>query len=104
MASPEKRSRNDTDESYAKCPFAIKLVDPKKEEQKRKKRRKQAENVEDDEIKENPARLSPFAPTGKFNKYDTMDVHYQVEPAKKWADMTPYNSFICKCGPVISLS
>lgn len=93
-SSPKKRSRNEADESRAECPFSIKLVDPKEKEQKFKKRRKQVEPAEDDETKKNLAQLSPFAPTGKFKTYDTMDVHYQVDPARKWADMTRYNSFV----------
>ncbi|KAL8299169.1 hypothetical protein RB601_003635 [Gaeumannomyces tritici] len=89
-SSSKKRSRSEADKSRAECPFSIKLVDPK-EEQKSKRRRKPAE---DDETKKTLTQPSPFAPTGKFKTYDTMDGHYQVEPAKKWADMTPYNSFV----------
>lgn len=107
-SSPKKRSRNEADESRAECPFKIKLVDPREKEPKSKKRRKQVEPpppaAEDDETKKNLTQLSPFAPTGKFRTHDTMDVHYQIEPARQWSEMTRYNSFVRKWPGLVLVS
>jgi len=94
MAAARKRPRPETDESRAECPFSVRLVDPKEKEQKGKKRRKKTEGEEDDGTKKILQQLSPFSPSGKFKTFETMDVHYMVEPAKRWSDMTRYNSFV----------
>jgi len=95
-ASGRKRSRNDADESRAECPFTPRVVDPKEKEQKGKKRRKRSDALEDDSSKKIMHQLSPFSPTGKFRTYETMDYDYVVDPAKKWSEMTRYNSFVRK--------
>jgi len=94
MAAARKRPRPDLDEARAECPYSIRLVDPKEKEQKGKKRRKRTEAEEDDGIKKTLPQLSPFSPSGRFKTYETMDVHYVVDPAKQWSDMTRYNSFV----------
>ncbi|KAL2260131.1 hypothetical protein VTK26DRAFT_5958 [Humicola hyalothermophila] len=94
MASARKRPRTEPEDNRAECPFSIKVVDPKDKEQKKKKRRR-TENGEEDDV--NPrinVQLSPFAPSGKFKTHETMDIYYQVDPGKKWTDMTRYNSFV----------
>lgn len=95
MAAARKRPRDIDEASRAECPFSIRLIDPKEREQKKKKRRRDAEESEDGAPKI-PSQISPFAPTGKFKTHETMDVHYQVEPTKRWQEMTRYNSFVCK--------
>ncbi|KAK0630063.1 hypothetical protein B0T17DRAFT_209059 [Bombardia bombarda] len=95
MASARKRPRApETEDNRAECPFVIKIVDPKDKEQKKKKRRR-TDGGEDDDIGPRVnIQMSPFAPCGKFKTFETMDVHWQVDPAKKWTDMTRYNSFV----------
>lgn len=96
MSSSRKRPRPEiAEDSRAECPFSIRLVDPKEKEQKKKKRRR-TEDGEDEGTKKIFPQLSPFTPTGKFRSYETMDVHYQVDPANKWSEMTRYNSFVCE--------
>jgi hypothetical protein len=99
MASARKRPRVETEDNRAECPFSIKIVDPKDKEQKKKKRRRTDNGEDDDANTKVNLQMSPFAPSGKFKTHETMDLHYQVEPAKKWTDMTRYNSFVRKCKP-----
>ncbi|KAK0631882.1 hypothetical protein B0T14DRAFT_14315 [Immersiella caudata] len=94
MASARKRPRVETEDNRAECPFSIKIVDPKDKEQKKKKRRRTDNGEDDDANTKVNLQMSPFAPSGKFKTHETMDLHYQVEPAKKWTDMTRYNSFV----------
>ncbi|TLD10340.1 hypothetical protein PgNI_06310 [Pyricularia grisea] len=97
MSSSKKRSRTDTvDDTRADCPFEARLVDPKEKELKTQKRHKAGGNEEEDveAWRKRLTQLSPFAPTGKFKTHETMDVPYAIEPAKKWMDMTRYNSFV----------
>ncbi len=94
MALFRKRPRPEpVEDSRAECPFTVRLVD-KEKEQKGKKRRKRSETEDDDGTKKNLQQLSPFAPSGRFKTFETMDVYYQVDPPKKWSDMTRYNSFV----------
>lgn len=95
MAAARKRPRDIDEASRAECPFVIRLIDPKERDQKKKKRRRDAEDTEDGTPKI-PVQMSPFAPTGKFKTHETMDVHFQVEPTKRWQEMTRYNSFVCR--------
>ncbi|KAK3947620.1 hypothetical protein QBC32DRAFT_80592 [Pseudoneurospora amorphoporcata] len=116
MASSRKRPRasdadrqdrvqerkEDKDNTRAECPFHVHIVDPAVEEKKKKNKRRRtaggkAESVDDEDT--DPAdkinfQQSPFHPSGKFKTYPNMDVHYKVEPAKDWTDMTRYNSFV----------
>lgn len=95
MASARKRPRTEVEsDNRAECPFSIKVVDPKDKEQKKKKRRRTDAGDDDDATTKINLQMSPFAPCGKFKTHETMDLHYQVEPAKKWTDMTRYNSFV----------
>ncbi len=96
MASVRKRPRVEPEDNRAECPFTIKIVDPKDKDQKKKKRRRTEGGEEDDSARPINMQLSPFAPSGRFKSYETLNVHYQVEPAKKWTDMTRYNSFVRK--------
>ncbi|KAK5658748.1 hypothetical protein OQA88_1557 [Cercophora sp. LCS_1] len=94
MSGSRKRPRTEDSDSRAECPFSIKIVDPKDKEQKKKKRRR-TDGLEDDDASQRVnLQMSPFAPSGKFKTHETMDLHYQVDPPKKWTDMTRYNSFV----------
>lgn len=97
MASARKRPRAEPEDNRAECPFTIRIVDPKEKEQKKKKRRRTENGDEEDASQKINLQMSPFAPSGKFKTFETMDLHYQVDPAKKWTDMTRYNSFVRKC-------
>lgn len=98
MAAPRKRPREIDDANSAECPFQIRLIDQKEKELKKKKRRKDEDP--DDANAKSTVQLSPFAPTGKFKTYETMDIAFAVEPSsanKRWSDMTRYNSFVRTC-------
>ncbi|KAK3905262.1 hypothetical protein C8A05DRAFT_30902 [Staphylotrichum tortipilum] len=94
MASARKRPRAEPEDNRAECPFSIKIVDPKDKEQKKKKRRRTESGEEEDTSQRINLQMSPFAPGGRFKTYETMDLHYQVDPGKRWTDMTRYNSFV----------
>lgn len=94
MAAARKRPRDNIDDtSRAECPFWIRHVDPRERELKKKRRRKDDDGEGDNP--KIPVQMSPFAPTGKFKTHETMDIHYAVEPSKRWSEMTRYNSFVC---------
>ncbi|KAG7292653.1 hypothetical protein NEMBOFW57_002689 [Staphylotrichum longicolle] len=93
-ASARKRPRAEPEDNRAECPFSIKIVDPKDRDQKKKKRRRTENGEEEDTAQRINLQLSPFAPCGKFKTYESMDLHYQVDPGKRWTDMTRYNSFV----------
>lgn len=92
MAAPRKRPREIDEASRAECPFTIKLVPPKERELKKKKRRK--DDDPDESNPKTPLQMSPFAPTGKFKTFETLDIVFSVDPSKRWTDMTRYNSFV----------
>lgn len=97
MAAPRKRPREIDEASRAECPFQIRMVDQKERDLKKQKKRRKDEDPDDVNAKI-PTQMSPFAPTGKFKTFETMDVSYTVEPSsasKRWQDMTRYNSFVC---------
>ncbi|KAK3300844.1 uncharacterized protein B0H64DRAFT_25025 [Chaetomium fimeti] len=94
MASARKRPRAEPEDNRAECPFTIKIVDPKDKEQKKKKRRRTENGDEEDTAQRINLQMSPFAPCGKFKTHETMDLYYQVDPSKRWTDMTRYNSFV----------
>jgi len=96
MASARKRPRAEPEDNRAECPFTIKIVDPKDKEQKKKKRRRTENGDEEDTAQRINLQMSPFAPSGKFKTHETMDLFYQVDPPKRWTDMTRYNSFVRK--------
>ncbi len=96
MASARKRPRVEPEDDRAECPFIIRIINPKDKDQRMKKRRRTEGSEEDDSAQRINMQLSPFAPSGKFKTYETLDIHYQVEPAMKWRDMTRYNSFVRK--------
>ncbi|KAM7206598.1 hypothetical protein V8F33_000241 [Rhypophila sp. PSN 637] len=93
MASARKRPRPENEDNRAECPFSIKIVDPKDKDQKKKKRRR-TDGGDDEDSQKVSLQMSPFSPCGKFKTYETMDLHYSVDPQKKWTDMTRYNSFV----------
>lgn len=106
-SSATKRPRRDTtaEDNRAECPFSVRIVGPREKElkAKSKKRRKRGHNSsgtgnhpDDDDTATRKIlnQCAPFAPKGSFDTHSTMDVHYVVEPAKQWADMTRYNSFV----------
>jgi hypothetical protein len=98
MAAPRKRTRDIDEASRAECPFSVRLIDPKDRDQKKKKRRRNDDDADDSHSKI-PVQMSPFAPSGKFKSFETMDIHYMVEPSKRWSEMTRYNSFVRTCSP-----
>ncbi|KAK3941494.1 hypothetical protein QBC46DRAFT_99875 [Diplogelasinospora grovesii] len=93
-SSARKRPRPESEDNRAECPFSIKIVDPKEKKHKDKKRRRTEGGGGDDDDTKFHVQLSPFAPSGKFKSHETMDLHYQVDPSKKWTEMTRYNSFV----------
>ncbi len=99
MASASKRPRDEPEDNRAEHPFTIKIVEiiePKDKEQN-KKQPWHTENWEEDGTAQRiNLQISPFAPCGKFKTHETMDLYYQVGPAKEWTDLTRYNSFIRK--------
>jgi hypothetical protein len=101
MASARKRPRAEPEDNRAECPFSIKIVDPKDKEQKKKKRRRTENGEDEDASQKINIQMSPFAPCGKFKTHETMDLYYQVDPAKRWTDMTRYNSFVRKFTPLL---
>ncbi|KAI5466651.1 hypothetical protein BGZ63DRAFT_344797 [Mariannaea sp. PMI_226] len=92
--SSRKRSRSVVEENRAECPFTVTYPGPpsraERERHKNKKRKREGQEEE----KRVPIQISPFEPTGKFKSHDTMDLHYTIEPTKRWLDMTRYNSFV----------
>ncbi|KAK3996422.1 hypothetical protein QBC44DRAFT_231900 [Cladorrhinum sp. PSN332] len=94
-SSNRKRQRVENEDNRAECPFSIQVVDPDDRDKKKKKRRR-TENgePEDDLSMKVNLQMSPFAPCGKFKTHETMDIYYKVDPAKKWTEMTRYNSFV----------
>ncbi len=95
MASAGKRPRDEPEDNRAEHPFTIKIVEPEDKEQKTKPRR--TENGEEDSITQRiNLQASPFVPCGKFKTHETMDLYYQVDPAKEWTNLKRYNSFVRK--------
>lgn len=102
-SSSSKRPRTEatTDETRADCPFTVRILDPREKElkTKSKKRRKRGHNSsggnhpdDDDGNRKILQRCAPLEPMGELTH--SMDVHYIVEPAKQWANMTRYGSFV----------
>ncbi|KAF7552190.1 hypothetical protein G7046_g7491 [Stylonectria norvegica] len=94
--SSRKRSRSIVpEENRAECPFTIQYPNkPTRAEQDRPKKKKQKRESPPDEEKKVQFQNSPFSPVGRFKTYDNMDLHYSVDPRKRWFDMTRYNSFV----------
>lgn len=91
MATSRKRSRSIPEENRAECAFTISYTTASTRSDqgpKNKKRKGQ------DEEKRSMLQMSPFTPTGKFKSISNLDLHYTVEPRKRWLDMTRYNSFV----------
>ena len=97
MSGSRKRPRPEPEtDNKAECPFTVQWFDPKDKKDQKKKKRRRTEAEEDESASKLSLQLSPFAPSGKFRTHDTMDLYYQVNPQKKWTDMTRYNSFVRK--------
>jgi hypothetical protein len=105
-----KRSHAVAEENRADCPFTVVMAPPPQSTSRgddyngdksngdgvpraTKKRKSEAGT---EERKKPHIQISPFEPAGKFRTHETMDMHYLVEPRKKWLDMTRYNSFVCE--------
>lgn len=95
MTLSRKRRKVAIKGSRAECPFSAKIYDPK-DEKKKTKRRRTEDGEDNDASQRTNLQLSPFSPIGKFKTNPNMDLYYQVEPPKKWTDMTRYNSFVRK--------
>lgn len=98
----KKRSRPDADENRAECFYSVRQRAPTAQEMARHLDRKaRREPLEEDRKAEWHWQTSPFNPTGFSKTSESMDVKYaidtdaQLAPAL-WADMTRYNSFVCK--------
>lgn len=93
---PKKRSRANVEERRADCPFEVTIaptpVARSCKDPKAAKRRKSEGAAEDD--KKPFFQLAPFEPVGKFRLRETMDIHYHVDPRKRWMEMTKYMSFV----------
>jgi hypothetical protein len=98
MAS-RKHSRSVPEENRIGCPFTISYPPSTRanQGQKGKKRKRDSQDNE----KKGQFQMSPFSPTGKFKNNSTIDLHYAVEPRKKWMKMTRYNSFVRKYRPSV---
>jgi hypothetical protein len=93
MASgARKRTRSETDDNRAECPFSV-ILEPEAKKSASKKRKREEEIEPPKKIYN---QLSPFSPSGKFKTHETLDVSYTVEPSAKWQEMTRYNSFVRK--------
>ena len=95
--STKKRPRQSdaaVDANAAECPFTAAIVNSKDRDHKKKKRKRSGDAAEEEE--KIPFQPSVFSPTGKFKTYDTLDVHWRVDPARRWNEMTRYNSFVRK--------
>ncbi|KAM0543415.1 hypothetical protein ACHAO7_009401 [Fusarium culmorum] len=85
-----KQSPSVQEKKHAECPFTITYAPgPSRADEGRSNNKKRKHNDEEFQIQ-----ISPFSPTGSFKAHDSLDVSYTVEPAKRWQDMTPYNSFV----------
>ncbi|CAM1507223.1 Fc.00g068640.m01.CDS01 [Cosmosporella sp. VM-42] len=93
--SSKKRSRPAVEElNRAECPFTIVYPAPQsRPDQDRSKNKKRKREIPEED-KKPQIQMSPFTPTGHFKTHDTLDLHYGVEPRKRWLDMTRYNSFV----------
>ena len=81
MAPARKGPRAEPElDNHTECPFSIKIIN---REQKKKKQRRTENGKEDDTSPWISVQLSPFLPCGKFKTHETMDLHYQVHPAKR---------------------
>lgn len=106
-----KRPHAVAEENRADCPFTVVMAPPPQSTSRgdnvdgdksnnngggapRAKKRKSEVGTE--ERRKPHIQISPFEPAGKFRTHETMDMHYLVEPRKKWLDMTRYNSFVCE--------
>lgn len=102
MAASRKRPREENEDrvedNRAECRFSVKIINPRDKENDTKRRRTDG-GQDEDASQRVSIQLSPFSPSGKFRTNSSMDLHYQVEPAQEWADMTRYNSFVRKCSP-----
>lgn len=93
-----KRSRAVADENRADCPFTVTMVaTPSCEERDYAAKRRRRDAADDD--RKELIQPSPFAPRGKFKTHQNMDLAYNVEPRKRWLDMTRYNSFVRTSAP-----
>lgn len=96
--SARKRSRSAVEESRAECPFSVSYpTQPRTELDRSKNASKKRKREEPDEANKSQLQISPFDPTGKFKTNEKMDLHFVVEPRKRWFDMTRYNSFVRTC-------
>ena len=89
----KRRLRGLQEKDRAHCPFTVTGLSAPSESQERTKKRKR------DDLGHDQGHLlqsSPFKPKGAFATHETMDVAYDIEPRKKWFDMTRYKSFICE--------
>jgi hypothetical protein len=84
------------EENRAECPFNVTYPGPptKADRERHKNKKRKRDGPAPEEEKRVPIQISPFSPVGKFKSHDTMDLHYTIEPSKRWLDMTRYNSFV----------
>lgn len=99
--SSRKRSRSVVEENRAECPFTVTYPSARAEQEKPKTKKRKRDGS--DEEKKPQFQISPFSPTGGFKTHETMDLHYTVEPRKRWQDMTRYNSFVRECRQILAM-
>ncbi|KAK4077270.1 hypothetical protein Purlil1_12394 [Purpureocillium lilacinum] len=87
----KRRLRGLQEKDRAHCPFTVTGLSAPSESQERTRKRKRDDLAHD---QRQLLQTSPFKPKGTFATHETMDVAYDVEPRKKWFDMTRYKSFI----------
>jgi hypothetical protein len=94
--SNRKRSWSVQEKTHAGCPFTITFAPGPSDADKGRRNNKKRKHNDQDDDKKFQIENSPFSPTGNFKAHDSLDVYYTVEPAKRWKDMTRYNSFVRK--------
>ncbi|KAJ3499491.1 hypothetical protein NLG97_g273 [Lecanicillium saksenae] len=95
-SNPRKRSRTAAEDRRADCPFEVTMTPtPAMREDKDAKAAKRHRSEGGGGEDRKPFfQIAPFGPAGKFRSRESMDIHYQVEPRKRWLEMTKYNSFV----------
>ncbi|KAJ6779554.1 hypothetical protein PWT90_05178 [Aphanocladium album] len=97
-SKPRKRSRSTAEDKRADCPFEVAIIPTPtvrdEKDAKAVKRRKSEGGGGGVEDRKPFFQISPFEAAGKFRARESMDIHYRVEPRKRWMEMTKYNSFV----------
>ncbi|KAH8743672.1 hypothetical protein F5883DRAFT_592157 [Diaporthe sp. PMI_573] len=93
MAALSNQTHALSETNMADCQFSVLHIDTNKSWNKKKRRKRSSDNAENgsDDI---PVQVSPFTLSAAFSSFNSMDIHYKVEPKKTWCNMRRYNSFV----------